>query len=336
MIGGEAPTLLIETVLGPMHCDELGFCHSHEHVFIAPGYWETVVPSLRIDDYRLTIEELERYRSSGGLSLVDAQPVGCGRMARYLVYASRETGVNIIASTGFHKLEFYPPGHWIHTASPEQLAELFIGELTLGMYSDGDHVWPSKRLAARAGVIKIAIGAEGLLSSEYQRLLDAAVCAHRETSASLLCHTEMGKDAVELGLWLMASGVKARSIILCHLDRVSDMELSKAAASTGVYLEYDTIARSKYHSDEEEASLICSMVDAGFADQLLMGLDTTRERLSSYGGGIGLDYLKTSFIPLLLSHGLSSKDVQKMMVANPAAAFARGFSIADDVMEESK
>lgn len=312
----------IETVLGPISPWDLGFCHAHEHLFIAAGYCETVVPSLRIDDYRLTVEELKRYHAAGGMSLVDAQPVGCGRMAHYLVPTSIETRVNIIASTGFHKLEFYPPRHWIHSSSQDELTELFISELTQGMYLDGDHAWPSQRLTARAGVIKVAVGAEGP-TKEYIRLLEAAAAAGRATSVPLLCHIEPGKGAIELVEFLATKGVPKESIIICHLDRVADVALSKEVASKGVYLEYDTIGRAKYHSDEDEVNLIRSMVDAGFEDQLLLGLDTTRERLASYGGSIGLDYLKTRFIPKLLGGGLSAECVEKMTVANPAAAFAR-------------
>jgi predicted metal-dependent phosphotriesterase family hydrolase len=312
----------IETVSGAITPGELGFCQAHEHLFIASGHCETIVSSLRIDDYNLTLRELEHYRNAGGVSLVDAQPVGCGRMAQHLARAAKEAGVNIIASTGFHKLEFYPPGHWIHTTPKESLAELFIGELTKGMHSDGDHAWPSRRLAPKAGVIKVAVGVKGP-SDEYERLLDAAAAASCATSSPLLCHTEMGKGAIQLVDFLMSRGVPAKSIILCHLDRTTDVVLNKEAASTGVYLEYDTIGRFKYHSDKEEIDLINFMIDAGFQDQLLLGLDTTRERLTSYGGSIGLDYLWVSFIPQLLNSGVSAECVEKMTVANPAVAFAR-------------
>ncbi len=312
----------IETVLGSISPQNLGFCQAHEHLFIASGHCETIVPSLRIDDYELTVEEIKRYRDVGGVSLVDAQPIGCGRMVRWLVRASAETKVNIIASTGFHKLEFYPPGHWIRSASQDELTELFINELTQGMYSDGDHEWPSRRFTAKAGVIKVAVGSEGP-SDDYLRLLEAAVDASNATSCSLLCHTEPGNGAIELVKFLRANGVPEKSIIICHLDRVIDVRLSKEIASEGVYLEYDTIGRFKYHSDEEEVDLILTMIDAGFEDQLLLGLDTTRERLASYGGSIGLDYLKTRFIPKMLQSGVSVGCLEKMTVVNPAKAFAR-------------
>ena len=55
-------------------------------------------------------------------------------------------------------------------------------------------------------------------------------------------------------------------------------------AGTGVYIEMDTIGRYKYHSDEEEVRLIRMLLDHGHEDRILLGLDTTRKRMKSYGG----------------------------------------------------
>lgn len=315
-------TQIVETVLGPIHARQLGFCQAHEHLFIESGFPETVVPSLRIDDYCLTIAELNSYRKAGGLSLVDAQPVGCGRMARNLVLASEETGVNIIASTGFHKLVFYPHYHWIHTAKCRNLAELFKDELKQGMYCDGNESWPRKQISSRAGVIKVATDFQGM-TAEYEKLFLAAACAGYETSIPIICHTEMGSGALDQIEFLTGCGIPSNRIIVCHLDRALDLSYHKEVGSTGVFLEYDTIGRPKYHCDEEEIELIISMLEAGFERQLLLSLDTTRERLSSYGGRIGLDYLLDSFIPQLVACGVSSSTVHTLTVENPAVALSR-------------
>ena len=56
--------------------------------------------------------------------------------------------------------------------------------------------------------------------------------------------------------------------------------------------------------------------------RLLLSLDTTRERLKSYGGQLGLDYLKTVFLPKLRAHGVSDEQITQITVHNPAAALA--------------
>jgi phosphotriesterase-related protein len=68
------------------------------------------------------------------------------------------------------------------------------------------------------------------------------------------------------------------------------------------------------------------MVEAGFAGNLLLGMDVTRERLPSYGGTPGLAFLSESFLPRLEeclgldlgSRASAGEAVEAMMVANPA------------------
>ena len=88
-------------------------------------------------------------------------------------------------------------------------------------------------------------------------------------------------------------------------------------------MEFDTIGRFKYHSDEDEAKFIVKLVEEGYEDTILLGLDTTRDRLKSYGGSIGLDYISKNFIPTLKDFGLSDKIIEKFLVTNPAKAFTK-------------
>ena len=125
----EKTTGYILTVKGNIKPEQLGYCQSHEHLFIADGQSAKLVPSLRLDDLNATCDELELFKRHGGVSIADAQPVGCGRMADMQLKASERTGVNILASTGFHKLIFYPDGHWLKTIDGDELAELYIDEI---------------------------------------------------------------------------------------------------------------------------------------------------------------------------------------------------------------
>ncbi|MDR3225525.1 MAG: hypothetical protein LBT52_04405, partial [Clostridiales Family XIII bacterium] len=100
-------TSKIITVTGEVTPAELGFCQSHEHLFIAPGPASEHDPSLRIDDPERTAVDVCAYKAAGGSALVDAQPVFTGRNAEALRALSVRCGVNVIAATGFHKLLYY-------------------------------------------------------------------------------------------------------------------------------------------------------------------------------------------------------------------------------------
>ncbi len=316
---------MIQTVLGPVESQELGHCQCHEHLFIRKGRSFELNPALCMEDINKSTDELILYKNSLGKSLVDAQPVGCGRMADYLAGASQDSGVNIIASTGFHKLIFYREGHWIHSIGRNELAGLFVEELRNGMYTDGDSRFPSSGISSRAGIIKTAAAGEGV-AGEYKKLFFAAASASLQTGAPIMCHLENRKDALSIVEFFTGFGVPPSKIILCHLDRAFyDAGFHIEMAEKGVYLEYDTVGRFKYHSDETEIELIKQLVSSGHTERILLGLDTTNLRLKSYGGEIGLDYILKTFMGKMLKAGISEEAVRKFTVKNPAKALEINF-----------
>ena len=312
----------IQTVSGSISTELLGYCQCHEHLFIAKGKSYELHPALWMDDLSASTDELMLYKAAGGCSIVDAQPVGCGRMTEYLAKASLDSGVNIIASTGFHKLIFYDREHWIYKLNEDVLTQVFINELENGMYTDVDKKLPSLSISTKAGIIKTAVDSFGI-KKDYVRLFNAAANASLETGAPLMCHIEKEADAFEVYEFFINRKIMPESLIFCHLDRAKyDIGYHRELAGTGVYLEYDTIARFKYHSNEMEIRLIHEMINSGFEDRILLGLDTTRERLTSYGSCIGLDYIKKSFIPLMQQLCISGSAIDKMTIENPKKALA--------------
>ena len=314
--------MVIRTVLKELPQSDLGYCQAHEHLFIRKGKSKIVNSALWMDNIKATVRELKTYRSRGGNSIVDAQPLGCGRMTENLIKASQKTGINIIAATGFHKFIFYPSTHWIKSISAGEFTSLLIRELEEGMFVDGDQHFPKKNIEARAGIIKTAYDASDRKNKQrYKKLLKAAARASRYTGIPLMCHTEKGKGALEVIELFQSEGVSCDSIIICHVDRrIDNLNYHIQIAESGVYLDYDTIGRFKYHSDEKEVELIIKMIHEGYIDSLLLALDTTRERMKNYDGEIGLDYILRKFKPFLRNYGLNQQHLNKITEKNPARA----------------
>jgi phosphotriesterase-related protein len=262
-----------------------------------------------MDDYDKSRAELKTYRQAGGASLVDAQPYGCGRMARELVRASKESGVNIVAVTGFHKTEFIEDG--VLDKGGDALTRIYIDEVTLGM----------EGLAARAGLVKCAaVPGEMDASPAYTMLFDAAAHAAAETGAPVLVHTDTGVDVMRLLDYFSRFGIAPSRVIICHMDRsCADVKMHEAVAEAGAYLEYDTIHRLKYKSDENELDLIAHMVEHGYTGKLLVGMDTTNERLKSYGAAFGLDFILETF-RYRLTKRIGQAALDAVTVNNPAVA----------------
>lgn len=309
----------IVSVTGTIAAQELGFCQCHEHIALSKGKSFDINPALCIDDIKKSLRELEQYRCSGGCSLIEAQPCGCNRMTKELFALSKNSGVQIIASTGFHKLLFYPETHWIHSLPVSELTEIFVQELTQGMYIDGDTSPPSRQCNVRAGIIKTAFDSQEL-NGRYKKLFRAAAIAARQTSRILMIHVEQGTDPRRLQDYLLDQGVASRNLMFCHMDRACpDIRVHKDILKRGSYLEFDTIGRFKYHSDEYEISLFTNLIDAGYVQQLLYSLDTTRERLRTYNtSGIGLDYILNKFNPALLAAGVTEDIIHMLSTTNPA------------------
>lgn len=321
MAGTSTP--MVTTVLGDIPVADLGHCQPHEHVYIGDTIAQATHPELCCSNFSATLAELALYRAAGGVSVVDAQPLGAGREARLLRDAAALTGVAIVASTGYHVPFFYPDGHWIFTASEERLTELFVEELEQGMYLGGSYDWPWLRTEVRAGVIKAMltnIGVEG----RSVVLLRAAARAAVRSGAPVLLHTERGVGAVAAVELLAGLGVAPERVMVCHLDRqTEDMGVHLAVAATGAYLEYDTITLFEHHDNAAEIRLIRRMIEAGYLERILLATDSTRDRLKSYGAAVGMDYILTSFIPLLRLSGFPEEWITAMCVDNPRRALQR-------------
>lgn len=308
----------VQSVCGRLEADALGHCQIHEHIFVRWTPMAEKNPALRMDDYGASLQELRDYKACGGTALVDAQPVAAGRDALALERLSRESGVAVVASTGYHLLGFYPAGCWIHALGEQALYRLYRAELTDGMlpWTEDAVRRPPGSTGVRAGMVKAAIPAEGP-EGRYQVLLRAAARAAAETGMPLMLHTEGGRCAAAALELCFSLGVRPEKLVVCHVDRqAADFAPHHRIAETGVYLDYDTVGRFKYHSDDQEAALLRHMVEAGHAKQLLLALDTTAARMTAYGGEIGLAYLLRTFLPMLRREGFSEEEISRFNSSN--------------------
>lgn len=302
----------IMTVQGALEGTKMGYCQMHEHVFVRATPNSKKNPALEISNEALSAQELKAYRRAGGMAILDAQPVGAGRDAAALERLSRESGVTIITVTGYHLPGFYQAEHWIHSESKEQLQERFLQELREGC---------EEAKNVRPGAVKAAIPASGP-EGRFETLIRAAAGAAAGADVPLILHTEKGAGAVKAVRLCEQEGLDPRRIAVCHADRQAEAyQPHEEIARTGAYLEYDTIGRYKYHDDESERRLILHMLEQGCIERLLLSLDTTAARLTSYGGEIGLDYMRKNFLPGLRAAGLSQGEIDQITVENPRRIF---------------
>ena len=192
------------TVTGPVAVDDLGLIDGHGHAWIQPPEGTPPESRLELNDYAAIAEELRDFRAAGRAAVIDCQPGGCGRDARMLVRLAEATGVYITATTGFHRQAYYPPGHWLWSASAEVAADYFVEEVTGGTRETG----------GTAPATTIKVGYEGRIDGQTRTLMEAAAEAARRTGVALLFHTERGAGAEALLPFFGQRGVPADQLYL--------------------------------------------------------------------------------------------------------------------------
>lgn len=311
----------VRTVTGDVDASQLGVTYAHEHVLITGGMQVYLDKDFLLNDPARAAADLRDFKAAGGSSLVDMIPCGLGRDPDGLAALSRDTGVQIIAATGFHTERYYDTNHWLYQYPVEQIAELFRAEIEEGMDQWGYRGPLVRRSTAKAGVLKVATGYYSW-NNNTDRWFEAAAMAHALTGVPISSHTEngvLGEKQVEA---LTSRGVPPSSIIIGHIDKNVDPYVHRELAAMGVFLEYDSPARLKYGPDADAVSLIRAAAEGGWADHILLGMDLARRSYyRSYGGGPGITYLLDQFIPRLRAEGLGEV-VKQIMIENPARAFA--------------
>lgn len=304
-----------------MSASELGRTNYHEHLFqVSP-----LLPGDELDDEEHSGDEAALLRDSGFDAMIDATPYGLGRRPEALARISGRTGLTIVAATGAHREQHYESDNWLRQTDAAERARLFVADINDGLPADetsfaaatGARALSQTGDALRAGLIKTGIGYWSI--SSFERVtLEAAAAAHGETGVPIMVHLEFCTAAHEVLDLLRSGGVSPERVVLAHADRDPNPTLHIELAERGVYVGYDGMARPRTRSDSELLQLTERVVEAGFANRILLGGDVARRtRYLSYGGMPGLAYLGTRYLPLL-RHRIGDPAVNRMLVDNAA------------------
>ncbi|SMC72800.1 phosphotriesterase family protein [Kibdelosporangium aridum] len=287
---------VVRTVLGDIPPEELGICDAHDHLFLRTP----ALPGQELDDAAAALVEVQRYAALGGQSIVQWTPHGMGRQWDRLVEISRATGVHIVAATGLHQARHYASLEDIW----DRLADVFIAELS----------W--------AGMIKVAGDFHGL-GDHARHTMAAAAQAHRATGAPIGVHLEGGTGGHEvLDLLCGRLEVPVDRVILGHLNRTPDMRMHRDLARSGAFLAFDGPSEANHATDWRLFDCLAALIEAGHAEQLLLGGDTTTAAARSRPG---MSYLIRELQPRLeREFGLAAQ----IFIGNPAMAFAADWLIS--------
>jgi phosphotriesterase-related protein len=132
----------------------------------------------------------------------------------------------------------------------------------------------------------------------------------------------MAQEQVDV---LTGAGVPSDKILIGHLDRKMDLDEHMALVARGVTIGYDQIGKEKYYPDALRIDYVLRLVEAGYADRIVLSGDMARRSSwPSYGnwGGPGLAHILWRFGPWLSERGLSAELLNQILVHTPARLLA--------------
>jgi phosphotriesterase-related protein len=239
-------------------------------------------------DVGLMTEELKSAKRDGVACLVDAGLEGTGMDLEFIRAAAKASGLTVVKGAGFYTEPFYPKA--VMTMSEDQLVQALIkqaDDYPAGAFGE--------------------IGSWDEITATERRVFRAVGRAHKATNLSVFTHTGIpGKSALEQLDILEDAGVDPRRVAIGHLGNLNDPQLyvHKTICRRGAYVGFD---RQGGGFDDAVVPLVIGMIDAGFADHVLISGDASR----GYGRPL------TSFVPKLRAAGAKDDVLHRIMVDNP-------------------
>jgi phosphotriesterase-related protein len=336
----------IETVLGPVDAAQFGWISMHEHVYgdfrawYTPGtddalehrdvrmenlgflHWNTVgvEDNLILDDEDTAVAELGRLQPTPMNAVVDLTNVNIGRRPAALPEVSRRSGIHLAVGCGFYIHESHP--EWLEDMPEDEVYATVRNELVDGIDATG----------IRPAIVG-EIGTSERITDRERKALTACGRAATEVGVCVNVHLDpRGRNALEVVDLLVATGLPAEDVVLSHMQNVlDDWGYHLAVADTGAVLEYDTFGEEGYYSDLGFASprdldrmrLVEQLVEAGHADQLVLGNDVwLKTRLGRYGG-CGYAHLATTILERLRARGIPDPMLEQMLHSTPVRVLDR-------------
>lgn len=311
---------MVETVLGPISSDQLGLTLMHEHLLLSN--WNARIA----DPDRLPIHQaidfitpvIQDAYDNGVRTLVDVTPYNMGRDVEILREVSLRTKMNIIASTGI----FIDESAIIRMADEEHLVQMLLREASEGVQGT----------SIRCGVIKCGTGEAGFTKNN-QKLL--RVCGKTQALTGLPLITHCRPANTRQGLFQQdifeEQGADLSKVVIGHFRIGDPLDYAENVMRRGSYIAIDQM-NFNAHNLEYNLQMIPELIRRGWADHLIFSHDAVvcfnHSRWTDWDHSSYINYAPDSLsfiirvvIPGLLSRGVTEKEIETIMLRNPARIF---------------
>jgi phosphotriesterase-related protein len=341
----------VQTVIGPIEPSELGMTLIHEHLFVdlRKAFQEPADPwkkalahspinldvlgwilanphshltNLLLKDIGLAIDEVSKFKTVGGGTIVDVSNADIGRYPLGLKMVAERTGLNVVCGTGHYVDAYHPPN--MNERSVEDLKEEMVRDVMEGIDS-------TEIKAGILGEIGNTSGFGGCWTENEKKVCRAAVRAQENTGASIYIHPGRSREApIEILQFLREEEANLERVVMGHLHRtINEIKEFEVVANYGCYLAIDEFGCTFTYSpmtysthfpvphDEGMCVLVRDLIDAGYLDQIVISNDICYQiRLTKFGGH-GYAHIIKNIIPHLKELGVTNKEIKMILVENP-------------------
>lgn len=321
---------MVNTVLGPVSAENMGKTLMHEHfLFGYPGYSGDITLGGFNRDVALQagMDVSERLQTFGIKTVIDATPNECGRDPELLKEISERTGLQIICATGYYfEGEGAPP--YFRRRMRLGDAETEIYEMFMKEISDG-----IAKTAIKPGVIKLGSSQDAI--SDYERLFfKAAARAQKETSITIITHTQGGTMGPEQAELLLSEGAEPSRIIIGHMCGNTDIAYHVRTLNYGVTIAFDRFGLQGMVGaplDELREACLLGLIGIGYGNRIVLSHDKViawlgrpqpmRKDIELLLANWHPTHILEDVVPVLKNAGVTSQEINALFDGNIRRVF---------------
>ena len=258
------------------------------------------------------------YKEAGGQSIIDVTTADLmdrenGRLLpvkhpEAVKDMAERTGLNIILGTGWYREPYYHKR--LYSATVNQIADELVQDIETGI--DGTNV--------KAGVLG-EIGTHfSWISPVEERVFRAVARAQKKTGVLITTHTNWSPVGIDHLNLLEEEGVDLRRVIVGHVQFWPDNDYHLELIRRGAFVAFDRMGTTNKTEFGIFVNAIKSIIEAGFAENIVLGQDICyRADYVSYGGN-GYRYMPYKMKEDFLDNGISEEAYNLMVFENPRRA----------------
>lgn len=310
----------VHSVTGVINSEQLGFTLIHEHLRTCSEALMYQFPRMYDEDYeaKMAIEQIKRVQKYGVKTICDPTVYGLGRNVKFMERVAKETGIQIIASTGLFTFHYLPTRFQVE--SVDFMANQFVKDIKEGI--QGTNI--------RAGFLKCATDEQGM-TPDVEKVIRAVARAHHQTGVPIMTHSHpaSGTGLKQLEIF-MDEQVDPKYVLIGHCGDTDDIKYIQKIIELGAYVGLDRYGLCKILSADKRNETTLELIRLGYGDRIFLSQDycctTDRYREEAVKKVVhpnwSMTYLMEEIIPTLKRNGVTDEQIHMIMVENTRRWFS--------------